>query len=273
MQAELVSSKLDKVVNMAIEYAPKVLMAIVVFIIGMWIIGRVVKALGKYLSKIGMDESLRPFLLSMVGVLLKVMLLFSIAGMVGIQTTSFVAMLAAASFAIGMALQGSLGNFAAGVMILFFKPYRVGDLIDVQGQVGNVDEIQIFNTILTSPDHKKIIIPNAQATSGVVTNLSEKKHLRVDLNVSVAYTEDYDKVEKIILEALRNTPGVMTDPAPFVGIEKFDTHNMLLSVRPHSTTEDYWDVYFNSYKNVKRALGQAGVQVAYAEGVTFGAIG
>jgi len=168
-----------------------------------------------------------------------------------------------AGLAIGMALQGTLGHFAAGVMVLIFKPYRVGDLVDLQGQLGHVDEIQVFNTVLTSLDNKKIIVPNGIATSGIMTNLSTNEYLRVDLNAAMPYEEDFDKVRGIIMEALKATPKVMSDPAPVVEIEKFNEHNVLLCVRPYSTTEDYWDVYFGAYKNVKAALGKHGIKVAY----------
>jgi len=153
-------SRLDGLITMAIEFAPKILMAIVTLIIGLWIIGRIMKFVGAGLRKAGLGEDLVPFLSSLISVLLKVMLLFTVAGIVGIQTTSFVAVLAAAGFAIGMALQGSLGNFAAGVMVLVFKPYKEGDIVVVQDQLGRITEIQIFNTLIRSFDNKTVIVPN-----------------------------------------------------------------------------------------------------------------
>lgn len=273
MDTELLTSRLETFQTMAMEYAPKLVMAVVVLLIGLWIVNRLVSVVENLMERSGLSEDIRPFLTSLVSVLLKVMLIFSVAGIVGIETTSFVAVLAAAGFAIGMALQGSLGNFAAGVMVLIFKPYKVGDLIDVQGQTGHVQEIQIFNTIIATPDNRTVIIPNGSAISDVITNLSTREYLRVDLNVSMPYAEDFDKVESIILDALRNTPDVLTKPAPFVGIETFDSHNVLLAVRPHCKTEDYWDVYFNASRNVKKALANNGIQVAYSEGIELGSIG
>ena len=267
------SNYLDKLIGMTIEFAPKLLLALVVLIIGLWIIRNIVKMIGKTMDKSNLDKDIQPFLKSLVGVLLKVMLLFSVAGIVGIETTSFVAVLAAAGFAIGMALQGSLGNFAAGVMILLFKPYRIGDLIKTQDQTGHVQEIQIFNTIISTPDNKTVIIPNGQAISGPITNLSTREYLRLDLNIAIPYEEDFPKVERIILEALLSTPKVLSDPAPFVGIEQFDSHNIKLAVRPHAKTEDYWEVYFNSYRNVKEALSRNGIKMAYSEGIELGNIG
>ncbi len=255
-----VTGYMDTFIEMAIAYAPKIVLAIVVLLIGLWIIGGIVKMVGKAMERAGLDKDIQPFLKSMLGVLLKVMLLLSVAGIVGIETTSFVAVIAAAGFAIGMALQGSLGNFASGVMILLFKPYRVGDLVDVQGQIGHVEEIQIFNTLLASPDNKKVIIPNSVATSGIITNLSALEHLRVDLNIGIAGDEDFDKAKKVIEDALKSTPKVLSNPAPLVAIERFEPYYVVLAVRPYAKTADYWDVYFKSYENVKAALVKNGIR-------------
>ena len=166
------AGKLAQVTEMAIAYAPKVVGAILVWLIGSWIIGKVVDLLGKVMTRSGFDKDLQPFLKSMAAVALKIMLLISVAGMVGIETTAFVALIGMAGLAFGMALQGTLSHFAAGVMVLIFKPYSVGDLVDLQGQVGHVEEIQVFNTVITTPDNKRVIIPNGIATSGIMTNLS-----------------------------------------------------------------------------------------------------
>ena len=257
------TGQLEKLTTLMVEWAPKLIGAILVLIIGLWIIGRIMKMISKGMEKTGLDKDVIPFLTSMISVLLKVMLVMSVAGMVGIETTSFIALLGAAGLAIGMALQGTLGHFASGVLILIFKPYRVGDLIDIQGQVGTVKEIQVFNTIIDSLENKKVIIPNGIATSGIMTNLSATDFLRVDLNIAMPYEEDFDKVQNIVMDALKSTPHVLDSPAPVVEIEKFDAHNVLLAVRPHAKCEHYWDVYFGSYKNVKAALGKANIKVAY----------
>ncbi len=256
------SSMLSKYTDMAMDYAPKVIGAIAVLLIGFWIVGMVTKMVGKAMNKSGLDKDVQPFLKSMVSVMLKILVVITAAGIVGIEMTAFAAMIGAAVFALGMALQGTLGHFAAGVMVLIFKPYRVGDLVDLQGQLGHVDEIQVFNTIITTLDHKKVIIPNGIATSGIMTNLSSNGKLRVDLNVAMPYEEDFDKVQGIIMGALDNVPQKMDD-APTVEIEKFGEHNILLAVRPYATPENYWDVYFNSYREIKKAFGAAGITVAY----------
>ncbi len=260
---EFLLEKSDALMQNLIAWAPKLVGAILVLLIGLWIIGRIMGVFQAAMKRSGLDQDVIPFLSSLVSVILKVMLVLSVAGMVGIETTSFVALIGMAGLAIGMALQGTLGHFAAGVMVLIFKPYRVGDLVDIQGVVGTVKEIQVFNTVIDTLQNKKVIMPNGIATSGIMTNLSATDFLRVDLNVAMPYEEDFEKVKGIIMEAIKNTPKVLSDPAPYVEIEKFDAHNLLLAVRPHATCGDYWDVYFGVYKNVKAALGKAGIKVAY----------
>lgn len=264
---------LDGFVETVWAHAPNFVLAIVVLIIGFWAVARIMKIMAKAMVRGGISEDLQPFLLSLTSTLLKVLLIFSIAGMVGIETTSFIAVLAAAGFAIGMALQGSLSNFAAGVMILVFKPYKTGDLIDVEGQMGHVDQIQIFNTIITTLDNRTVIIPNSTAIGGIITNLSAKGSLRVDLQITMPYQEDFPKIRRLLLDAVGQNPKVLSSPAPFVGIETFDSHNIVLAVRPYAKTEDYWDVYFSSNEIIKKALSENGIQIAYSEGIELGPIG
>ncbi len=257
-----IMKSLQGLVDQAVAWAPKLVGALAVIIIGFWIVGWVTNMVGKAMDKSGLDKDVQPFLKSLVNVILKVLVVISAAGIVGIETTAFAALIAAAGLAIGMALQGTLGHFASGVMILIFKPYRVGDLVDIQGQLGHVAEIQVFNTIIDTLDNKKVIMPNGVATSGIMTNLSANNKLRVDLNVAMPYEEDFDKVQGIIKKALDNVVKREADE-PTIEIEKFDEHNVLLAVRPYATPENYWDVYFQSYKEIKKAFGAAGIDVAY----------
>lgn len=263
----------DQAIKMAIDYAPKLALAIAVLLIGLWIIKTISNLIGKTLEKSNISKDVQPFLRTLVDVTLKVLLVFSVAGMVGIETTSFVAVLAAAGFAVGMALQGSLSNFAAGVMVLVFKPYKIEDIIKIEDEMGHVEEIQIFNTIIKTFDNKTVIIPNSTAISGIITNLSTKEFIRVDLNVHIPYAEDFPKVKEILERALRNTPKVLSAPAPFVGIESFDSHNVILSARPYTKADDYWDVYYAANQNIKAALAENNIQVAYSEGIELGKIG
>jgi small conductance mechanosensitive channel len=264
------NSKTDAFFKLAMDYAPKLILAVLVLVIGLWIIGRVVNLLGNAMNKSKLDKDVQPFLKSLVGVLLKVMLIFSVAELVGVQTTSFVAVLAAAGFAIGLALQGSLANFASGVMILIFKPYKLGDLVSSQDQLGHVDEIQIFNTIMTTLDNKQVIIPNSQAISGTITNLSHHDYLRVDLNIYIPYEQDFAEAQKIALDALKSLPKAMSEPAPYVEIESFESHNIKLCARTHCTVNDYWDVYFGGNRALKEAFTKAGIKINYAEGMQIG---
>jgi len=272
MEAQL-SFYWQKISTMTLEYLPKLALAAVVLWIGLRVIRQFSAWTNAVLERHHVNPDIRPFFGSIIGVSLKILLFFSVAGIVGIETTSFVAVLAAAGFAVGIALQGSLGNFAAGIIILVFRPYKVGDLIEVQENLGYVVEIQIFNTVISTLDNRTIIIPNTTTANGVVTNLSTRKYLRLDLKVNIPYQEDFNRIETILLEALQQTPKVLDQPAPFVGIEKFDSHYLVVTARPHAKTEDYWDVYFAAYRNIKRALHDHDVQVAYPEEVTLGVIG
>jgi len=249
-------------IDALVAWAPQIVGGILVLIIGFWIVGIIGKIIGKSLEKSGLDKDLIPFLKSIVSVLLKILVVITAAGVVGIEITAFAALLAGAGLAIGAAMQGTLGHFASGVMILLFKPYRVGDLVDIKGQVGHVDEIQVFNTIITTLDNKKVIIPNGIATSDIMTNLSTYDKLRVDLNVAMPYEEDFTKIQGIIQTALNKVSKRLPDE-PTIEIEKFGEHNVLLAVRPYATPADYWDVYFQSYSEIKKAFGEAGIDVAY----------
>ncbi len=248
--------------NTILAWSPKIVGGILLLIIGFWIVNVISGIVRKSLRKSGIDEDLIPFLSSLVSVLLKILVVLSAAGVVGIEITAFAALLAGAGLAIGAAMSGTLSHFAAGVMVMIFKPYKVGDLVDIQGTVGHVEEIQVFNTVIKSLDNKKVIMPNGIATSGIMTNLSANGKLRVDLNVAMPYEEDFDKVQKIIKGALDKVTERMPDE-PTIEIEKFDENNILLAVRPYATDDTYWDVYFNSYKEIKKAFGEAGIDVAY----------
>lgn len=259
---DLSSIDLSALWETVLAWSPKIVAGILVLIIGFWIVKLISNMVGRSLSKSGVDADLVPFLKSLVNVLLKILVVITAAGVVGIEITAFAALLAGAGLAIGAAMSGTLSHFAAGVMVLIFKPYKVGDLVDIQDTVGHVDEIQVFNTIITTLDNKKVIMPNGIATSGIMTNLSATGKLRVDLNVAMPYEEDFDRVKAIIKGALDKVSERLPDE-PTIEIEKFDENNVLLAVRPYSTDETYWDVYFNSYKEIKKALGDAGITVAY----------
>ncbi len=244
----------DSFKTTAINYAPKMASAILVFIIGLWVTNWVAKLATKAMVRKGIDVSLQSFLASLISVGLKVLLLISVAGMLGIETTSFVAVLGAAGLAVGLALQGSLANFAGGVLTLVFKPYKVGDLIESQGQLGVVQEIQIFNTIILSPENKTVILPNGAVSNGNIINYSRHGNLRVDVTMGIAPDQDVDKAKAVIAEVYANFDKVLQEPAPSTNVLKIADGMVTLAVRPYATPENYWDVYFGIQERIKVAF-------------------
>lgn len=262
----------EQLVQMLIEYAPKVIGAIVVLLIGMWVIGRLTKWVRKSMDKSGLSLELKNFLASIVRVVMLLLLLFSVAGMVGIQTTSFIAIFGAATLAIGMALQGSLGNFASGVMVMLFRPYKIGDVVEFAGVVGEVMDIQVFNTILKTPQGKTIIVPNSIATSDKITNYTTDGAIRVDTLVNIGYDEDLGKVRKVLLDYLNNNELVLNDPAPNVAVSSYEDYYMKVGVFAFTDPKDYWDTYFKIRNELKGVLGSQGIKVAYPIGMQEGKI-
>jgi small conductance mechanosensitive channel len=244
-------------------YLPKVAAAVITLLVGWWLIGRINRWLNKLLTNKTVDISLVPFLSSMTNATLKVLLLVSVASMVGIETTSFVAVLGAASLAVGLALQGSLANFAGGVLILLFKPFKVGDLIESDGVLGVVQSITVLNTILATPADNTAILPNGQVANNKVLNYTKENNRRVDLTVGVGYGEDIEKAKKVLLEAMKNVPNVLESPAPFVGILSFGDSSVDLTVRPYAKSTEYWNVYFAANEAIKKALDENNIEIPY----------
>lgn len=260
-------------VDNVVLYGPKLLIAILALWLGFKVINRLVRLARKGLQRLGFSETLISFGQSIFGVVLKGLLLILLAGYLGFDLTVFVTVLATAGLAIGLALQGSLSNFAAGIIILIFKPYRVGDWIEVDGKFGKVEEIQIFNTIIVTPGRKTLIIPNGAVIEGIVTNFSSKGMIRLELNVTMPYEESFPKVRQIIEDALAGVDKIIHDPAPEIGIENYDSHSVLLAVRPYVRPDDFWEVTFAAYEAVKKAFHEHNIKVAYSEGVEIGSIG
>lgn len=246
--------------EMAVGYAPKVLQAIITLIIGFWIANRLSGMVSKILGKRKVDPTVIPFLVSIVSVLFKVLVLISVAGIFGIETTSFVAILASAGLAVGLALQGSLGHFASGVLILTFRPYKTGDLVTIGGFTGEVEQIQVFNTVLRTPDNKRIIVPNGVVTSGPVTNISGQGTIRVDMQFSVSSSESIDKVREVIREVSSASRFVLTEPATDILVHGQETGVIKFDVRPWCKSEHYWDTYYEMQENIKRQFEIKGVK-------------
>jgi small conductance mechanosensitive channel len=247
------------------EFGPKILGAIVVWIIGSWIIKLAVKALKKIFERTKLDKSLKPFILSLSGITMKLLLGISILGMLGVEMTSFIAILGAAGLAIGMALSGTLQNFAGGVMILVFKPFKVDDLIDTQGHIGVVKEIQIFVTILLTQENKTVILPNGAVANGEITNYATEGNIRVDLEFGISYNDSIDEAKKILYKVIEEHPFVLDDPKAFVGVVALGDSSVNLVVRPYSKPRDYWKVYFDVYEQGKKALDAGGIEIPFPQ--------
>ncbi|MFT5618866.1 MAG: small conductance mechanosensitive channel [Arenicella sp.] len=250
---------------MLVEYAPKFILAIIILLVGLKIIGAVTNFARKTMSKRNVDSTLAPFLTSLIGWVLKAMLLISVAERIGIETTSFIAVLGAASLAIGFALQGTLANFASGVLILIFRPYKIGDLVEVSDTLGVVEEIQIFTTILASLENKKVIIGNSAITSGKITNYTANGSIRVDLTIGISYGADIKKAKNVLLEIMNKHDKILKDPAPFVGVAELADSSVNLAVRPYCDPAHYWDVYFDIYEQGKIALDDNNIEIPFPQ--------
>ena len=251
---EYITKYSDQFAAWLMTYGLKILGAIVVFVIGLYVTNWLARAFSRSMSRRHFDVSLQSFLSSMINVGLKILLLVTVAGMLGIQTTSFVAIIGAMGLAVGLALQGSLANFAGGVLMLVFKPFKVGDLIESQGQTGTVQEIQIFNTILLTPDNKTIILANGAVSNGTIINYSKHGTLRVDITLAVSPDNDIQKVKKVVEDVMLSHNKVLKDPKPTVNIQKMGDGMVTLSIRPFALSTDYWDVYYELHDRLKEAF-------------------
>jgi len=272
-EVQLIERYAKDALDAIIRFTPSVLFAIAILIIGFWIIKRINKVATLALQKTGIPQEIISFFSSFLDIAMKAVVVLLAAGRLGFDATSLVALLAAAGFAVGLALQGFLGNFASGITIVFFRPYKVGDWVQVADQFGKVEGIQIFNTTLVTPGRKTLIVPNGQVTDNVITNFSTKGHIRLELNVTMPYAESFPRVKKIILDALKNVPNIINDPEPEVGIETYDSHNIVLAIRPFINPDDYWNATYETLAAIKKAFSDNGVQAAYSEGVELGPIG
>ncbi len=255
----------DKAVELFMTYVPKLALALITLLVGLWIIRMMTMVTQKAMEKSKADPTLIPFICSMISWGFKALLLISVASMVGIATTSFVAVLGAAGLAVGLALQGSLANFAGGVLILMFKPYAIGDLIEGQGHLGVVKEVQIFNTILLTPQNKRVIVPNGAMSNGSVVNYSAEGQLRVDLTIGIAYESDVPKAKQVLLEMMKNNPKVLSTPEPLVAVSELADSSVNLAVRPWCNVADYWDVYFETTEQAKVVLEANGLTIPFPQ--------
>lgn len=263
LSKEFLSGIMANFSSIVVAFAIALLKAVLVWIVGRWIIKKTVKITAKIMERRKVAESVRTFVLSLIDIVLLVVLILMVISILGVDTSSFIAIFASAGLAVGMALSGTLQNFAGGVMILIFRPYRVGDYIEAQGHEGTVSEIQIFNTILKTPDNRVILIPNGPISTNVIKNYSVEETRRVDFTFSVEYGSDFEAVRKVILDVIAKDSRVIAAPEPFVEISALGTSAVELAVRVWVKQADYWAVKFDLNKAVYEALPQNGFSFPY----------
>ncbi|MGF6095528.1 mechanosensitive ion channel family protein [Pseudomonas sp. 18175] len=253
-------------IPMIMEYGSRFLLAVLTLVIGWWLINVLTGRVGRLLSLRNADMALQHFITKLANIALKIMLVVNVASMIGVATTSFVAAIGAATLAIGMALQGSLANFAGGVLILLFRPFRIGDWIEAQGTSGTVDSIQIFHTVLRTGDNKTVIIPNGSLSNGIITNTNRQPTRKVVFDVGVDYEADLQKAREVLLE-LAKDPRVLTDPAAVAVVSTLGDSSITVSLRCWTKTADYWDVMFMLNELARDRLKAAGIDIPFPQRV------
>ena len=253
-------------IPMIMEYGSRVLLALVTLVIGWWLINKVTQKLGALLALRNADLALQGFISTLANIILKILLIVSVASMIGIETTSFVAAIGAAGLAIGLALQGSLANFAGGVLILLFRPFRIGDWIEAQGVAGTVDSIQIFHTVIRTGDNKTVIVPNGNLSNGIITNTNRQPTRKVVFDVGVDYQADLQKAREVLL-ALAKDERVLADPAPEAVVSTLGDSSITVSLRIWVKTADYWNVMFMLNEQARDRLKDAGIDIPFPQRV------
>ncbi len=257
---------MENIVQSIYYYAPRVLGALLLLVVGFWIIGILNRYISRAISKSGVDDTLTKFLASLISVAMKIMLLLSVASKFGVDTTSFIAILGALTVGIGMALNGSIGHLASGVMLMIFKPFQVGDLVEIGGgHTGTVEAISAFNSTLRTLDNKKIIIANSNVTGNTITNISGQGTVGVELTFGIGYNDSIDQARKIILEVGASCPQILKDPAQGVVVAELADSSVNLATRPFCNSEDYWDVFFYMQEHVKKAFDAQGISIPYPQ--------
>ena len=259
------SDILAMLVEWGIEIIAKIAIAFVIYLIGRWLIGRLIKVINNICDKRGVEVSLQRFFDNMIKVLLYICLVLTIVGVLGINTTSLVAMFASASLAIGMALSGTLQNFAGGVMILILRPYRIGDYVEAQGQAGTIKEITLFNTVITTADNKIIYVPNNTISSGIINNYSQAATRRIDWNITISYGDDVEAARRVLMQMMTEDKRVKQDPAPVVYLTSLGSDAVNISARAWVDNADYWGVYFELNERIYNELPKHGLHFPFPQ--------
>jgi small conductance mechanosensitive channel len=256
---------LQKIYEIISIWGIKVLAAVAIFIIGRWISKGVRNVVKRLMNKRKLDVTVVGFVGNLAYVALLAFFIIAALGQLGIQTTSFIAILGAAGLAIGLALQGSLANFAAGFLMIIFKPFKVGDYVEIAGTAGTVEEIQIFTATLKTPDNKTVIIPNAKITGDNIINWTAKGTRRVDMVFGIGYGDNIDKAKKIMSEVLAKDERILKDQATQIALVELGDSSVNFVVRPWTKIEDYWGVYFDAMENIKKAFDAEGISIPYPQ--------
>jgi len=255
----------NELIKLAAPYAISFIKAIVILFVGLYIIKKLTNGLKSILSKREVDPSLVPFLLSLSGVGLKIVLVISVIGILGVETTSFAAVIAAGGLAVGLALSGTLQNFAGGVILLIFKPFKVGDFVDTQGFMGTIHSIQIFNTVLKTTDNKTIIIPNGVLSNSSMTNFTTESTRRVEWNFGIAYGDNTQKTKEILRELIENDPRILKEPLPTVAVSSLGDSSVNFVVRAWVNSPDFWPVFFEMNENVYNTFNAKGINIPFPQ--------
>lgn len=263
--SEYIKDLIDKGIDLGVEAGKSILIAIIIYFVGKALISLVNRMLRGVMDRRKVDPAIQSFLGSLVNILLMILLAISVVSALGVNTTSFAALLASAGVAVGMALSGNLQNLAGGIVILLFRPFKVGDYIEAQGTGGTVSEIQIFHTILTTPDNKKIYLPNGALSSGNITNYSKEPLRRVDFTVAVEYGEDIDKVRKALKDILDKDARVLQEPAPVIVLGALADSSVNMTVRVWVKSEDYWNVFFQTNETIYNEFNRLGINFPYPQ--------
>ena len=256
---------IDRLIDLSITAGKHILMAVVIFVVGRFIVTLLNRLLARMLERRKVDPTIQTFLKSLVNILLMLLLVVSVIGALGVNTTSFAALLASAGVAIGMALSGQLQNLAGGLIVLLFRPYKVGDWIEAQGVQGKVTAIQIFHTILTMVDNKVVYVPNGVMSSGVVVNYNRNDTRRVEWVVGIDYGEDTVRAEAVVREVIAADKRILADPAPYVAVQALDASSVNLVARVWVKTEDYWDVNYDTNRRIYDAFNRAGINFPFPQ--------
>ncbi|MBE0648088.1 MAG: mechanosensitive ion channel [Bacteroidales bacterium] len=256
---------LNQIIEMFVDYGPRLLGGLVVLVVGLWLTGIVKRWVGRIMQKRELDLSLQPFFKSLIVIVLRVLVIITSAGMIGIQMTSFIAITGAATLAVGWALQGTLQNFAGGVLILMFRPFKIGDWIEAQGYSGSVSAIHIVNTVIKTADNKVVFIPNGGLANSAMINYTREEQRRVDWTFGIAYGDDVEKARQVLLTLIQADNRILTEPEPFVAVSSLGDSSVNLVVRVWVNLADYWGVFFDMNESVYKTFNLEGINIPFPQ--------